>query len=270
MEIKYLRDGRKVTIISKVNDKDFVVQEIFVTEDGVEKPSGDHFVASNLLEERLLSFAEKKVISTEKRIRDAIKEEATIVKRIEELKKQQACQADLLKASISSIESLKSIDTNHLADVLTGNIKWLCYSSHSGWTKPLLFTESISHSTPINTFRKCYEGLRLLSVFGKSNGNFSYKINRWGDGSGTDSDVVFFKTDDDLHKYLYKTMYDKSEKGILTLEEIINLQKIIEVPESIISAYKEKLKDNYQNRYATSVAQAKCAFDKNMSTLENL
>ncbi|MES1923402.1 hypothetical protein MHBO_004968, partial [Bonamia ostreae] len=68
METKFLRDGRKVAVICNINAKEFVVQEVFVNEDGVEKLSGDQFVAQNLRDEKLISYHEQQSINAEKRL----------------------------------------------------------------------------------------------------------------------------------------------------------------------------------------------------------
>lgn len=42
--IKYTADGKKVVVIGDLNQTEKIVQEIFVTEDGCEIPTGERFV----------------------------------------------------------------------------------------------------------------------------------------------------------------------------------------------------------------------------------
>lgn len=59
--IKYTTDGRKVVIIGDLNQTEKIVQEIFVTEDGAEIPSGERFVVKSLLDTPAKSWKEKRL-----------------------------------------------------------------------------------------------------------------------------------------------------------------------------------------------------------------
>lgn len=60
MEKKYLSDGRKVVIVGKLNNQETIVQEIFVTNNGSEIPSGENFVVKSLHDEPIMSYQKKK------------------------------------------------------------------------------------------------------------------------------------------------------------------------------------------------------------------
>ena len=45
---KYMSDGRKVVVIGQLNTVESIVQEIFVTEQGDEIPSGERFTTKDL------------------------------------------------------------------------------------------------------------------------------------------------------------------------------------------------------------------------------
>lgn len=47
-EIKYTTCGKKVVVIGDLNQTEKIVQEIFVTNDGAEIPSGERFVYESL------------------------------------------------------------------------------------------------------------------------------------------------------------------------------------------------------------------------------
>ncbi|HEI9857545.1 TPA: hypothetical protein SLO96_000850 [Proteus mirabilis] len=51
METKFLSDGRKVAVLGKLNTTESIVQEIFVTDSGVEIPSGENFTTKSLHDE---------------------------------------------------------------------------------------------------------------------------------------------------------------------------------------------------------------------------
>lgn len=49
-EIKYTTCGKKVVVIGDLNQTEKIVQEIFVTNDGAEIPSGERFVVKACIE----------------------------------------------------------------------------------------------------------------------------------------------------------------------------------------------------------------------------
>ena len=63
MDFKYLTDGRKVIVVGKLNNQDTIVQEIFVTKDGSEIPSGENFVVKSLHDEPVESWKKKENVS---------------------------------------------------------------------------------------------------------------------------------------------------------------------------------------------------------------
>lgn len=65
--IKYTTDGRKVVVIGDLNQTEKIVQEIFVTKDGDEIPSGERFVVKSLLDAPAKSWKEQELIKLEAR-----------------------------------------------------------------------------------------------------------------------------------------------------------------------------------------------------------
>ena len=57
--IKYTTDGKKVVVIGDLNQTEKIVQEVFVTKDGCEIPSGERFVVKSLLDKPAISWKEK-------------------------------------------------------------------------------------------------------------------------------------------------------------------------------------------------------------------
>jgi 23S rRNA C2498 (ribose-2'-O)-methylase RlmM len=64
-ELKYTSDGKKVSVIGKINQTEFIVQEIFVTESGDEIPSGENFTAKSLHDKPVISWKEKRIYEYE-------------------------------------------------------------------------------------------------------------------------------------------------------------------------------------------------------------
>ncbi len=67
MEIKYTTDGKKVSVIGKLNNTETIVQEIFVTANGAEIPSGENFVVKSLHDQPVESWKEKQLRDLEAR-----------------------------------------------------------------------------------------------------------------------------------------------------------------------------------------------------------
>ncbi len=56
---KFLTDGRKVAVLGKLNNAEYIVQEIFVTPAGEEIPSGENFTAKSLHDAPIESYHKK-------------------------------------------------------------------------------------------------------------------------------------------------------------------------------------------------------------------
>ena len=110
MECKFLSDGRKVAVIGSVNSKQFIVQEIFITESGDEIPTGESFVTGSLHDEPVKSYLDKKVEEQELRLKqlkdlvDKKKKEADLT--IEKCK----ANAEILRQSNLVTKDLSNID----------------------------------------------------------------------------------------------------------------------------------------------------------------
>ena len=70
-ELKYLSDGRKVSVIGKINKTEYIVQEVFITESGDEIPSGENFTAKSLHDAPVLSWKENEAKKVESRYEKA-------------------------------------------------------------------------------------------------------------------------------------------------------------------------------------------------------
>jgi hypothetical protein len=185
MQTKYTNDGKKVAIVGKLNADQTIVQEIFITENGQEIPSGENFVVTSLHDAPVISWKEKKLKEIESKYESDIKKYEQAIDR---LNKEYKDQSELLKAKMNYIglalknASPESFQT--LVDYLTGEIKWIILDEK--WGKPKLIS--------IDKFNQKYEDrLRLLSFFGKDDGSFSYAIGAYSDYSGNKTTFIPYK-----------------------------------------------------------------------------
>lgn len=76
MQTKYTNDGKKVAIVGKLNADQTIVQEIFITENGQEIPSGENFVVTSLHDQpvkKWSTYYENKCKETEKMYESQLK-----------------------------------------------------------------------------------------------------------------------------------------------------------------------------------------------------
>lgn len=208
--IKYTTDGRKVVIIGDLNQTEKIVQEIFVTEDGAEIPSGERFVVKSLLDTPAKSWKEKNISDLEARY-DRVKEHWE--KRIKDINKEKELVYKSLSLRVKWLkqvakqphpESLKKV-IETLTMFLSNTDMWVFYADYSKWHLEKYDQEGFSrihdyvdydYSTPK------LEYMKLVSLFGKTNGDFEFRINKYYDGSGSYNKVEYFKSKEDALIYM--------------------------------------------------------------------
>ncbi|WP_085703895.1 hypothetical protein [Pseudomonas sp. B15(2017)] len=188
-DIKYTSDGKKVLVVGKLNAEQTIVQEIFVSA-GQEIPSGENFVVKSLHDAPAESWKEKNLRELEARYERSRKElESSIdqqARRLTMIKDKAKHHADAL---FKFVENSESDQLDLLKKVLSGQITHVFISGYS----PEIFEwEEGSKAYDIDTYhgRMQVDGIKLLSVYGYSDGNLTYRLHSYRDGSGG-SDQVF-------------------------------------------------------------------------------
>lgn len=213
MEYKYLSDGRKVAIVGQLNSTEWIVQEIFVTNNGDEIPSGERFTTKSLHDKRLESWANRQIKKDEEHLRRLKTEEGKIYDEIEKLKKIKSFYSDLSE-SISHIAKKYSNDSlETLFLFMEGRINY-CVTTE--WDIEIFkIKDFISYSDYGRT-----DGIKLLSIFGNTEGDMSWRINQYRDGSGSWREVRFFEKHEDAKKFAAIEVIKKAEKGHISYSEI--------------------------------------------------
>lgn len=239
--IKYTTDGKKVVVIGDLNQTEKIVQEIFVTEDGAEIPSGERFVVKSLLDEPAKSWKEKNLIELESSYE---KESKEWERKSRLLNQEKRFAYDALSARVKWLkqvarephpEKLKRV-VETLAMFLSDAEKWILWRNYSSWNLQK-FNEDGSNNLidSVDYHGSCrFDSMRLLSLYGKSNGDFEYRINDYSDGSGSDNKVMFFKSKQEAIDFMQseinkldtytQTHADASQKYGLKLNEAILLK----------------------------------------------
>lgn len=181
-DIKYTTDGKKVLVVGKLNAQQSIVQEVFIS-NGNEIPSGENFVVTSLHDAPVESWKEKHLRELEesydRRRKSMERESEEACKRLSQAKEKAKLQATALFAfaknsNDSQLELLK--------DFLSGEITHFFIDSY----KPEIVTWEGDELYQVDDWNGSHriEDLRLISLYGRSDGNISWRLNQYCDGSG--------------------------------------------------------------------------------------
>jgi len=190
--IKYTTDGKKVVVLGNLNSQEKIVQEIFVV-DGSEIPSGEHFVVKSLHDAPVVSWKEKHLKEIEDKYESTFEKKK---KEFDEMVRRFESRSKIISEKISFLGKLDarlhSDDFTRLIDFISGNFKFVVMSDWGDFSIRE-YDDSISTRDRFGSF----ESIKLLSVFGQTNGDLAFKINEYCDGSGQWRTVIPCKTMDD-------------------------------------------------------------------------
>lgn len=204
MEVKYTKDGKKVAIIGELNQNEYIVQEISVTESGDEIPAGDKFTAKGLLDMPVETWKAKEDRKLQNSIENGKEELAKLNRKIGEYKGSAHAIFKGLKAHASVYNSTDFEDfIAHLFDVYSGRYLYKC-KKDSWLTAPV----DISY---VYTYEEHYYGtkrhgnLRTLQVWMKGSGEFKLEIG--------DPEFELFETLEDAQAYVINNLNKAIENG---------------------------------------------------------
>lgn len=187
-DIKYTDDGKKVLVVGKLNAQQTIVQEIFVSA-GQEIPSGENFVVKSLHDAPAESWKEKNLRELEQRYEKQKKDLEQQInqqhQRLSIIKDKAKHHADALfkfvdKADEGSLDLLKK--------VMSGQITHIFVSGYS----PEIFEWDDGkgvYDEERNYGRVEIKGIKLLSLYGYSDGDLEYRLHTYRDGSGGSQQV---------------------------------------------------------------------------------
>ena len=213
MELKYTKDGRKVAVLGKLNSEEFIVQEIFVT-GGQEVPGGENFVAKGLLDKPAESWKEKKLRETEasyeRRKKNMENELERAERRLTDATQKAKLRADALMKFEKNAHILQ-LDT--LRQFLYGQITHFYMGGYS----PEIFTWDDMKPFQRETGgfgRAKPEALKLISLFGTSDGNLDFKLHDYSDGSGCSMTIYPCRSYEEALAYAQKECDEQAESFV--------------------------------------------------------
>jgi hypothetical protein len=250
METKYTTDGKKVLVVGKLNNTETIVQEIFVAQNGQEIPSGENFVVKSLHDLPVESWKAKKLRELEEKYEknrkaweDRIEKQN---KRYRDAEAKAKLKADSLLNFVSNgneeqIELLKSF--------MVGEITHFFVKGYS----PTIVTFDDEMFVD-DYYTKTFDSLKLISLHGTSKGDLSYRINRYGDGSGNYVEVIPTKSYQEALNHAQEFFNEKAKKY---LEEDSHLdiekwEKIggLHIPQEVRDKAQRKKDEDIRKRIA--------------------
>lgn len=182
-DIKYTNDGKKVLIVGKLNSQETIVQEIFVSA-RQEIPSGENFVVKSLHSAPAESWKEKNLRELEARYESDRKK---LQGQIDDQERRLGLERDKAKLQTSALlQFVKNSDESQLETLknfMSGQITHLFVSGYSpeiiSWndSDKVYDADSFYHHARL-------DGIKLVSLMGKSDGDLSYRLHEYRDGSG--------------------------------------------------------------------------------------
>lgn len=217
MECKFLNDGRKVVVVGQLNNVESIVQEIFVTESGDEVPSGERFTTKSLHDEPVLSFKAKQAKAEELHLERVRKEYDEANRKKKEIYAELKGYQTILKSVKQFTENVQEEELEVFTQFLTGTIEYLVMDTYS-FEPPVRLIDSLIYYETRYGGERTFDGVRLLNVLGASNGDLSYRISRYSDGSGSSVIVHPFTNKEDALNHIRKRAIERIENGKLSEE----------------------------------------------------
>ena len=241
MKIKFTKDGKKVSVVGKINSTQFICQEIYVDDQGNELPLGEKFTESNLLDAPIESWKEQNLRKLEDRYQ---KDKAEYERNIKLLRTKTRNQVSLWRDWVRQVDSTFSkfnIDIElKLKELLDPDYGYVVVGLGRYYSTKILKKEDwMTTSTG-------YEGkVKLFSLFGNSNGDVMWRYNTYTDTSGSWNDVLFFKTREEAIQCLQTNLNGMDQLGDSSIK--IAKEYNLEIPKDLLKTYVEnKTKSSYK------------------------
>jgi len=270
-EYKYTTDGKKVIVVGNLNSQEKIVQEIFLV-NGNEIPSGENFVVKSLHDAPAISWKESELIKLESRY---IKDKQEWDSKIDRLNQDKRLAYDSLSERVKWLRNIskepRSEDfkkvINHIADFLSDTEKWVFVRNYQGWHLERFNEDGVNSlidRLEDSYGKRRFDSMKLLSLFGRSDGSIVFRINDYSDGSGSDRDVEFFKSKEDALLFIqnefdnineyresdlknaekFNLKPDEAKLKVYKLKRNASIEKQVKELEDRLNTLKSKLNEN--------------------------
>lgn len=176
METKFLANGAEVEVIAKT-PAGFLVVPIYDGDEGSQTDYDAPFNADKVYDKPPTEKLNAEIAALQERIRELSAERNTLSGDVRDLE----AKINARKDAIKQHEKLK-----HLEDFIAGKITH--YVETCGYDAPKIVEFSKSFSDGSNEYDRP-RALKLLTLFGKSNGDLNWNLGQYYDGSGHSPNV---------------------------------------------------------------------------------
>ena len=236
-EIKYTNDGKKVVVIGNLNAQEKIVQEIFIV-NGQEVPSGENFVVKSLHDAPAVSWEEKRTKEIKEQYEKTRKQ---VDAELNDLRNRHRLQVasfrKLMEANGQMLRNMSEESFNTLSSFLSAEIKWIV---KKGYGLP----EIIEYGVENCSFD---DNLRLLTLYGRSDGTLQWRLNNYSDGSGGNQDVYLFGDRDAAEKKYRELIINANyyTRDVLVVAKklglTLNPEKVAKYKAQTLSSLEEKI-----------------------------
>lgn len=181
--IKYTNDGKKVLVVGKLNAEQTIVQEIFVSA-GQEIPSGENFVVGSLHDQPAESWKEKNLRELEARYES---ERLRLTGAIDEQKRRLVFAQSKAAAQASALTGFcKNSDPSQLATLNSFMAGEITHLFVSGYSPEIVDWLNGDAAYDVGRWHESLrlDGIKLVSLYGLSDGSLEYRLCEYRDGSG--------------------------------------------------------------------------------------
>lgn len=224
-DIRYTTTNQKVVILEKLNTTDCIVQEIYVTSEGTEVLGGEKFVC---FKDNLHKKEPRYISWKEERIGRAIREYDTLLPKLEkemdDLEQEHEEAVNFMKLLTEKVKEYSKITKCKEFDIiryfLEGKIEYLLIEKYTKY-EILSFKEALTKKSEYDF----NDGIKLLTLFGRPGGGFSWKLNQYSDGSGSMIRVYPCLTKEEGIDKLDNLIKRELEGGKIPTKKMIEAQK---------------------------------------------
>jgi len=270
-DCKYTSDGKKVIIVGKLNAQEAIVQEIFIL-GGSEIPSGENFVVKGLHDAHAASWKAKSLRELEERYeRTKARLESDEKQAIKNLGLAIAKAGEKAKCLMAFAKNSDDSQLDLLRAFLAGEITHYVVLSYA----PKIITADDTGIFQVDNHygETRLEAMKLMTVFGSSDGKLDYRINTYRDGSGSSETILPCRSyaealghlqtycDDQIAQY----KANESPNRSFDFDKWLKIEGIV-IPDEVIRMNKA----DSAKRLAEKIAKARAALEKEEAELLNL
>jgi hypothetical protein len=257
-EIKYTDNGKKVVVIGNLNAQEKIVQEIFII-NGQEIPSGENFVVKSLHDAPAISWEEKRTKEIKENYeRERKRYDSEIDSLRKKIRSQSLSLTKIIEANGLMLKNISEDSFKTLIDFITKDIKWIVKEDYS---LPQIYEYGIIRDGEFD------ENLKLLTLYGRSDGTLQWKINYYSDGSGGHSNVFLFG-DYELAFKKYKELIINA--NYYTKDTFMKAKELgLILDDAKVSKYKQDALNSTEKKIKERTEEIE-KFTKELSELHNL